>query len=187
MELKQAFLTPDGKVFETRAEAQNYLRRPKIKDALLKLTDGNKELSDWLLDNQESVEIAFEQGVIRRVSKSDRNKLVKALEHIKEDGNSKFQFVIDHADAIAETFRWPTVKRMDEDEKKEAARKVLVEASDGNKQLADWILANKDAVIEAYKAGIEKKAVNPKAMEALAAYRAKKAAEKAAKEAKKTA
>ena len=69
---------------------------------------------------------------------------------------------------------------MDDAEKATAAKNTLVAASEGNEELADWVLANKDAVLEAYEAGKEKRQVNPKAAEALAAYRAKKAAEKAA-------
>ena len=52
-----------------------------------------------------------------------------------------------------------------------------------NVELVDWILGNKDAILEGFQAGVVKREVNPKAQDALAAYRAKKAAEKAAKEA----
>lgn len=180
MELKQVFTTPDGKMFETKAEALDYLRRPKIEEAMSKVTGNNKELTAWLVENQESVEMAFEVGTIRRVSKVEHNKLSKALEAIKEAGNPKFAFVTENAGAILDSFRWPSVKRMDDKEKAAAARNTLVAASEGNEELAGWIIANKDAVLAAYQAGIEKRQVNPKAQEALAAYRAKKAAEKAA-------
>jgi len=179
-ELKQVFTTPDGKTFDTKAEAINYLRRPKIEEALNKVTGNNKELSTWLLENQETVEIAFETGTIRRVTKVESNKLSKALDALKEiHGNTKIAFLQEHASAILESFRWPSVKRMDEAEKSTAARNSLVAASD-NEDLAKWIIANKDAVLACYEAGVEKRQVNPKAQEALAAYRAKKAAEKAA-------
>lgn len=180
MELRQVFTTPDGKTFETKKEALDYLRRPKIKEAMNKVTGGNGELTDWLVDHQEQVEIAFETGTIRRVTKSEHNKLAKALEAIIEANNPKFAFVADNKGAILDSFRWPSVKRMDETEKATAARNSLVAASEGNEELADWVLANKEAILSAYGAGIEKKQVNPKAAEALAAYRAKKAAEKAA-------
>lgn len=179
MELRQVFTTPDGKTFDTKAEALNYLRRPKIKEAMKKVAGGNAELADWLVENQETVEMAFETGTIRRVTKSEHNKLAKALEAIVEAKNPKFSFVADNVSAILDSFRWPSVKRMDEAEKATAARNTLVAASD-NEELAEWVLANKDAVLQAYDAGVEKRAVNPKAQEALAAYRAKKAAEKAA-------
>jgi len=180
MELKQVFTTPDGKHFDTKAEAMNYLRKPKIMEAMKKVTGGNAELADWLVNHQESVEMAFESGTIKRVTKSEHNKLAKALEAIVEAGNSKFAFVADNKGAILDSFRWPSVKRMSDEEKSAAARNTLVAASEGNEELAGWVLANKDAILEAYTAGIEKKQVNPKAAEALAAYRAKKAAEKAA-------
>lgn len=181
MELRQVFTTPDGKTFDTKAEALNYLRRPKIREALTKVTGANKELTDWLVDNQETVEMAFETGTIRRVTKVEHNKLAKALDALKDiTGNSKIVFLQENAGAILDSFRWPSVKRMDDAEKTVAARNSLVAASEGNEDLAKWIIDHKDAVLAAYEAGKEKREVNPKAQEALAAYRAKKAAEKAA-------
>lgn len=179
MQLKQVFTTEDGKVFETKAEAIDYLRRPKILEALRGLTGDNEELSNWLIDNRETVEQAFETGTIHVVTKSDRAKLDKALSAIAEDGNSKFSFVIENREAILKSFRWPSVKRMSEEEKLAAAKEILMGES-GNEKLTDWVITNREAVLEAYEAGKVKREVNPKAAEALAAYRAKKAAEKAA-------
>lgn len=181
MELKQVFTTPDGKTFETKAEALDYLRRPKIKEAMSKVTGNNAELTTWLVENQETVEMAFETGTIRRVTKVEHNKLAKALDHLKTISDSKLSFLQDSAGAILDSFRWPSVKRMSEQEKDTAARNTLVAASEGNEKLADWVLANKDSILQAYDAGKEKRQVNPKAQEALAAYRAKMAAEKASK------
>jgi dsDNA-binding SOS-regulon protein len=180
-ELRQVFTTPDGKQFDTKAEAMDYLRKPKIKAAMLAVTGNNAELATWLVNHQEVVEVAFETGTIRRVTKVEHNKLVKAVEALKEiQGNPKIAFLQENAAAIVDSFRWPSVKRMDDAEKATVAKNTLVGASEGNEELADWVLANKDAVLAAYGAGIEKRQVNPKAAEALAAYRAKKAAEKAA-------
>lgn len=182
-QLVQKFvLTVDGKdlVFDTRAEAQDYLRRPKIKAALANVTGGNAELSDWLIAHQEKVEAAFESGTIRRVTKSEHNKLAKALEELKE--KLPKNFVSENAGAVLDSFRWPAVKRMSEEEKATLAKNTLVVTAEGNAELADWIIAHKDAILEAYQAGVEKRQVNPKAAEALAAYRAKKAAEKAESE-----
>lgn len=180
MELKQVFTTPDGKMFDTKQEAMNYLRRPKIEEALLKLTGKNKELTNWLIENQEKVEVAFETGTIRRVTKVEHKTLAKALDHLKTISDSKLSFLQENAGAILDSFRWPSVKRMNDEEKAVAARNTLVAASEGNEELAGWILSNKDAILEAYEAGTQKREINPKAAEALAAYRAKKAAEKAA-------
>lgn len=180
MSIRQVFTTPDGKQFDNKADAQNYLRGPKIREALNLVTKKNAELSTWLFDNQEVVEMAFETGTIRRVSKSDAKALQKALDAIVESGNKAFAFVADNADAIVETFRWPSVKRMTESEKQQAAINTLTMHSEGNEELAKWVVANREAVLAAYEAGVEKRQVNPKAAEALAAYRAAKAAEKAA-------
>jgi hypothetical protein len=182
MELKPVYVV-DGKQFDTKTEATNYIRRPKILAALMAATKNNTELSNWLLDNQESVEIAFEVGTIRRVTKVETNKLTKALEALKAiEGNPKIAFLQENAGAILDSFRWPSVKRMDEAEKATAARNSLVASSEGNIDLAEWILANKDTVLAAYQAGVEKREVNAKAAEGLAAYRQKKAEEKAARE-----
>ncbi len=180
MELRSVIVTPDGKQFDTKSEAMDYMRRPKILAALNKLEGVTGELANWLLEHREQVEMAFETGTIRRVSKSEAKKLKDALEHVKTvlAADKKAAFVVENADAIIDSFRWPSVKRMDEAEKATAARNTLVAASEGNESLADWIVANKAAILEAYEAGVEKRQVNPKAQEALAAYRAEKAKEK---------
>lgn len=181
-EIAQVF-SVNGINFATKAEAQDYLRRPLITAALSKLTGkGNESLVDWLIENQEVVETAFESGTVKRVTKSETAKLTKALDAIVESGDKAFAFVIDNVDAIKDSFRWPSVKRMTDEEKALAAHNTLTAAA-GNEELAEWIIKNKDAVIEAFKAGITKREVSPKASEALAKYRAEKAAEKAALEA----
>lgn len=182
-QLKQVILAPDGTQFETMAEAKTYLRRPKIKEALLKLTKYDEKVAAWLLDNQETVENAFETGVIRRVSKSERNKLEKALNAIVEAANPKFAFVAENADTIKEVFRWPTIKRLTPEEKDGAIRRTLMNATENEEAFVQWIIDRKEEILECYKAGIEKREVNPKAASALAAYRERKAAEKAAAEA----
>ena len=179
--LKQVFTTPDGKTFDTKQEALDYLRRPQITAAMNKVTGDNADLTNWLVENQEAVEMAFETGTIKRVTKSESKKLKDSLEYIKETlaGDKKAAFVVENISAIVDSFRWPSVKRMDEAEKATAARNSLVAVSN-NEELATWVLANKDAVLAAYEAGKEKREVSQKATDALAAYRAKKAAEKAA-------
>ena len=179
--IQQAFVV-DGKIFTSKEEAQTYIRKPKIMAALNVVTGGNTELNEWLFENQERVEVAFESGTIKRVTKQEAKKLAEALDHISavmaED--KKAQFVVENIGAIKDSFRWPSVKRMSEEEKQTAARNTLVAASEGNEELAAWIIENKSSILEAFQAGVEKRQVNPAAAEALAAYRAKKAAEKAA-------
>lgn len=182
-EFRKVVVTPDGQQFDTVKEAQDHMRLPKIKAALMALTNGNEKLVAWLLEQQETIEMAFEVGTIRRVTKVEKNKLKKALDAIKESTEHKFKFVQENADALLESFRWPSVTRMKDDEKQAAAHKSLVAASEGNEELAGWIIANKDAIVAAFNAGVEKREVNPKATAALQLYRERKAAEKAAKEA----
>lgn len=185
-QLKQVFSTPDGKTFDTKAEAQAYLRRPVILSALTVITGGNKQLAEFLLENEETVQNAFETGTIRRVTKSEAKKLEKATEALAQLDRSLHKdliFLIDNANTVKESFRWPSVKRMNDEEKAVAARNTLLAATENDGELVDWILANKEQVLNAYKAGVEKRQVNPKAAEGLAAYREKKRLEKEAAEA----
>lgn len=181
LELRSVIITPDGQQFDNKADALAHMRKPKVLAALAAINGVQAELATWLLEHREHVEMAFESGTIRRVSKTEAKKLKDALEHIKATlaDDKKVAFVVDNVASIIDSFRWPSVKRMDEAEKALAARNTLLVASDGNEELADWVLANKTAVLAAYEAGVEKRAVSPKATDALAAYRAEKAKEKA--------
>jgi len=183
-EIRQKFEV-NGQFFDSKAEAQDFLRTPKIQTALLAVTAGKTELTEWLLENRETVEMSFEVGKIRRVTKGEKKKLEKALEALVEhfSHEPKIAFLVDNVDAIKDSFGWPGVKRMSDEEKAALARNTLVAATEGREDVAEWIIANKEAILAAYAAGIEKREVSPAATEGLAAYRAKKAAEKAAKEA----
>lgn len=186
-ELKQGYVTPDGKVFATKAEANDHLRRPLITKALNALTHTNEQLSAWLLEMSDSIEAAFECTKVSRVTKAERKKLEAALEALKLVDVPKLKFLQDNAAAVLESFRWPAVKRQSEEEQAKTIRDAFMTLTEGNVELTDWIIANREHLIEAFKAGIVKKEVNPAASSALAAYREKKAAEKAAAEAAKAA
>lgn len=185
-QIKQVFTLPGvDRTFESKAEAADYLRRPKVLEALNKLTEGNAELNTWLFDNRESVEMAFETGTIKRVTKQEAKKLGEALDYIANTlaGDKKAAFVVENVAAIKDSFRWPTVKRMTDEEKATAARNSLVATTGGQEELAVWILANKEGILEAFQAGVVKRAMPQSTLDNLAAWRAKQAAEKAAKEA----
>jgi hypothetical protein len=174
-QIQQAFVI-DGKVFATKAEAQAFIRRPLILKAFLDLTKNNEELSNWLVENQETVEAAFETGTIRRVTKSDYNKLDKALAELTHG------FLFDNLEAVRESFRWPAVKRLTAEQKVAEATTLLANAS-GNPELAAYVVANQDAILEGYKAGVEKREINTNAVAGLNEWRARQAAEKAELEA----
>ncbi len=174
--LKQVFVV-DGKQFETRAEAQEYIRRPQILAAMTIVTGGDKTLAEWLVDNQDDVEGAFDTGTIRRVTNAERRKLAIACEAVKaayEAGNTNLKFLAENADDLLETFRYPSVKRMTEEEKVVAARNSLV-ALAGREDLADWCVENKAQILAAFQAGKEKREVSDAAAAGLAAYRQKMA------------
>jgi len=189
--IQQVFLF-DGRHFNSRAEVIAYQRRPKILEALTAFIgsgESQDKLKDWLIENQEAVEVAFEAGTIKRVTKAETNKLTKAFDALKEAAEKdhvlakNVAFLVENAEAAITSFRWPSVKRMDDAQKTEAALASLTAATEGNEKLATFIVENKDPILEAYKAGIEKRAVSPNATNALAEYRARMAAEKAAREA----
>ena len=183
-QIKQVFSLPGvDRTFESKAEAMDYLRKPKILEALNKLTEGNSELNNWLFENRESVEMAFETGTIKRVTKQEAKKLGEALDYIANTlaGDKKAAFVVENIGAIKDSFRWPTVKRMTDEEKATAARNSLVATTGGQEDLAVWILSNKDAILEAFQAGVVKRAMPQSTLDNLAAWRAKQAEEKAAK------
>lgn len=181
-DIKQVFAAPDGTQFATKAEAVDYMRRPKIKEALSKVITDNDELIDWLIENQTAVTDAFSTGQIRRVSKSDRSKLTKALEHVVSLEDPKLAFLVDNKDDFIEGFRWPSVKRMSDEEKASAVKEELTVLAEGNEELADFVIGAKESIFEAYEAGKIKKAINPKAKEGLAKWREEQAAKKAAEE-----
>ena len=179
-ELKQKFETPDGKTFDTKQEALDHIRRPKVTAALLAIAGMTSEMAEWIMENKETVEVAFETGTIRRVTKAEGKKLDKALTALSQlEGNKDLAFLIENVDAVKESFRWPSVKRLSPEEKVTLATNTLVAAS-GNEDLAAWIIANQNDILAAYEAGVEKRKVNPAAAEALAKYREEQALRKAA-------
>lgn len=193
--LKQGYIV-DGQVFDTAAEARDFMRKPQIKAALSALVGGDQGFLNFLLTNQEEIEKSFEAGVIARVTKSERTKLNKAFDYIAEalKGDSKARFVVENIEAAKESFRWPAVKRLKDEEKAAATLLSLTKLAD--EKIAQWLVTNKEPLLAAYDAGIEKRAAPPgnglkeyldakkAGPEALAAYQAAKAAAKAEKDAK---
>jgi hypothetical protein len=197
MTLQKGVMTADGKWFATVGEAKDYLRKPLITAALKKVANGNENLAQFLLENDDEIQKAFEAGTVARVTKAERNKLKKALDHLCSLGDTKLRFITDNAEAVLDSFRWPSVKRLTAEEKAAETMKALTALADA--KAAEWVIANKDAILNAYEAGIEKRAApggtglaeyqaaKAAGPEALAAYNKardeKKAAEKAAKKA----
>ena len=178
--LETVVKTPDGQIFATKAEALAHMRRPKILEALKDLTKNNTDLMDWLVDNQETVENAFEVGTIKRITKAEQKKIDAAYEAMAESGNKVFDIFVNNRDKFS--IKYKPVKRLKDEEKIAAARNTIMAASDNQEKLADWVIANEAAVLEAYKAGIEKKKVSPKTQLSLEAYQEGQKAKKAAKD-----
>lgn len=173
MELQKGYVI-DGKVFSTKAEAEEYMRGPKINAALVELT-GDQQSADWIQEKSEFIIEAYKSGSVRRVTKADRKALTEALAEIDEG----FLFV--NKDAIIDSFRWPSVAR--DANPAEIIKANFMELCEDQEDLADWLIANKAGVLEAFDAGKVKRQPSQAAMDALAKHREKKAAEKAAKEA----
>jgi dsDNA-binding SOS-regulon protein len=180
-ELRQKWITEDNEAFDTKAEANEHTRKPLVVTALNSLTQNDESLSDWLATNRADVASCFDTGSIKRVTKSERSKLAKAIERLQaiyeETGDTKLAFLNEHGTAIVETFRWPTQRRMTAEEKSVAVKNSLIALADGNEDLASWIVANEVALLESFDAGKEKRAPSENAMKGLADYRARKAAE----------
>lgn len=185
VKLQSAVVTPDGKVFSTAAEARDYLRAPLVAAALKRVAGGDASLSGFLAENEDEIKAALDAGVIARVTKSQRNKLTKAVEHMLTITDNKLKFLQDNSAAVIESFRWPSVKRMSPEEKTAATLAALTLLADAN--AAAWIVANQAIILEAYEAGVEKRMPNPKAMEALAKARAVRTAASEAKKAEEAA
>jgi hypothetical protein len=192
--LKQVYMV-EGVAFDTAAEAREFMRQPQVKAAVSVLVGGDANFMQFLLTNQDEIEKAFESGVIARVTKAERTKLNKAFDYIAEalKGDGKAKFVVDNIEAAKESFRWPAVKRLSDDEKAAATLAALTKLAD--EKVAGWLLTNKVALLGAYGAGVEKRAApagnglaeylaaKKAGPEALAEYQAKQAAAKAAKQA----
>jgi len=185
-ELKPVYSCPDGSTFETKAEAQEYMRRPIVLKALNELTENNEDLSQWLLDQKSVLQDAFSTGTIKRVTKSERKAFGKEMDSLlemAEKNGVKVPFVREHHSDIVEGFKYPTAKRMDSDEKMAAIKNTILGVSEGNEEVVDWVIANKDAVFTAYDAGKPKRQVSKAAEEGLRKYREQQAKLKAQKEA----
>lgn len=174
------------KLFDTRAEATAYVQRPQQRVALGAFVEST-ELVEWLLDNRDEIEGTFDSAKIRRVTKSERNQLAKALEAIAKADDKSFNFVVENRESVLNSFRWPAVKRVSEEEQTEIVRANMLQVCGGDTpeslELTNFLIANKEALLAGYEAGAIKREVSPKAIAGLAAYRERVANEKAAKEA----
>lgn len=179
--IKQAFMTPDGQTFATKQEAVDHVRIPLIKSALNKLTERNTDLTEWLLAKKAEIVEAFSSGKIQRVTKAEKKRLEKELLTIRDMKHPGLTFIAENFEAIRDSFKWPKRDRVSEEDQAAVIRQAFVdlttdEAGNGNDELVDWLIANKDGILEAYEAGVEKRAVSEKATNALAEYQAAKKA-----------
>jgi len=148
-QIKAAFIV-DGKTFETKAAANEYVKAPLIKAQVLKLAGGDAKLADWLLDNQTQILDAYGSVQIKRVTKQERKALEKALDAVKSAGGDATKFIVDHSQAILDSFRWPTVQRLSAEEKETATYDAILAVADDNEAIAKWLIANEVAVKAAY-------------------------------------
>jgi len=172
LQLQKGVMTPDGKWFSSVTEARDYLRKPLVEAALKKVSGGDPNLASFLYENEDEIMKSFEVGTVARVTKAEKKKLEKALEHLMTTTDNKLRFLQDNSACILDSFRWPSVKRMKDEEKAAATLEALTKLAD--EKAAQWIIANRVAIEDAYQAGIEKR-VAP-AGGGLAEYQAAKAA-----------
>jgi len=182
-QIQQAFVV-NGQIFNTKADAERAIRQPLVLAELDKLTK-SPELSKFLEANEDSIEAIFDTGTIRRVTKAEHNKLEKAVAALKLVEGKEIAFLRDNAEAVLESFRWPAQKRLKPEEKAAEVQSKLMDATEQNAELTAWIIANQAALMQAYKAGVVKREVPESAKAGLAAFQAKRKAEKEAEEAAK--
>jgi hypothetical protein len=176
----QIFQTKDGKHFSDKAEAARHeeeLRKPLVVEAFKAFTD-NADLIQWTMENYDEIGSCFETGSVKRVTKKDKQALREALDSVKDIENAEWLTV--NAEAILGSFAWPRVKRLTEEEKKAFVKKNLLNITENNEEVSEWVIENKDKIDEAMEAGIEKKVMNEASLSGLQKYRAMMAEKKAA-------
>ncbi len=179
--LKQIFQTPDGSTFDSKADAERHMRRPAIMAALLGVAGGQEKLAETLYNQEEAIRDALDTGSIKRVTKSERNRLAKAIEACK--GVKGAEFLAEHAQIVVDSFRWPTQQRLSAEDKQAAQLKGMTEVFEGREDVAAWAVAESEKILAAYKAGQPERVVPQSASEGLQMYKDWKSAEKAMKEA----
>jgi hypothetical protein len=162
-------ITGELKAFENKAEADMYVRRPLITAALTAL-GAAADLVTWLIDNSDTVQNAFSNDTIKRVTKAEKAKLKEGLDTIKLLDDKRLSFLADHADAILTSFKWPTVKKMSDEESLLATRNTLM-AELNNEDVVGWIIAHKADVLKAFEEGVIKREVAPQATQGLNTYK----------------
>lgn len=181
-EIKSGFMAPDGQWFATKGEAVDHLRKPLVRAELMKVSDNQAELVDWLIANEEKLADAYDTGTIRRVSKQEAKALKSALEYIAEKmaGDVKAKFVVENATAIQETFKWPGQKRIAPEDKAAAVETAFLELTGDDAELTKWLIASKEQLDVAFSAGVVKREVSQLTLDKLAEARAKMAADREA-------
>jgi dsDNA-binding SOS-regulon protein len=174
----QAGYMAEGKFFATKKEADDYIRKPKVTAALMEFAT-NQEVAEWLYTNSDDVSDCFETNNIKRVTKKERKTLEAALDAATSAEGT--EFLKEHKETILTSFRWPSVKRLNDDEKIALINSNVMNLTENNQELTAWIIENKDKILDAFDAGVEKQKIPESALSGLAAYRERKAAEKAAK------
>ena len=177
LQVQEAFVV-DGKIFASKAEANDYIRKPLIKAALMVLTGNNAELADWIIENREELDGAYVAGTVARVTKAERKELAKALKAV--EGVAGAEFINTNAEAILTSFKWPTKPRVKPEEKEAAITAAFMDITDGNTELVNWLITNKAGLDAAFSAGITKREAPVGGQEALAQWRAERQAAKEA-------
>jgi hypothetical protein len=169
--LKQVVVAPDGTQFDNMKDAEEYLRKPKVIEALMDLTSIDEELSEWLYNQQELLEESFAVGSIRRFRKSDKKAYEKDLNTIKEKFQKELPWLAEHGLKI--NISWPKQRKIDETEKNTLIINSLAAARD--EETAKWCVENQTKLMEAFEAGKEKREAPKEGTQALFIHHTKMA------------
>jgi hypothetical protein len=181
----QVFRMPDGTEFDNKTDAEEYIRKPKIKVALMKAADNNQEVVAFLEKHKDVFESLMETSG-KKVKKSDKEALEKELRDTVESDEIDTPFLSKNYKQILAVFKYPSVKKLTLKQKQDKIQEQLEVVTENNSELFDWLNRNLNEIVDAFGAGHVKRQVSEKATIGLTYYRAKikarKAAEKAGEE-----
>ena len=166
-QLAQVFQTPDGRVFNNRADAERHLRAPQIKAALLAVAGGSADLANALFENEGDISGAFESGTIKRVTKAERNKLKAEMDKLVAAHGATYKFIAENAAILVDSFRWPTQTRLTDEEKVALQQRTLMGVFNDDEKVVAWVIQEKERILAAYGAGKPERKVSNAAQEGL--------------------
>ena len=179
----------DNQIFPTLAAVEDYQRKPKVMAALKKLIDDTPS-EEWCYENRTTIIESFKVNNSRHFLKTEKAHLEKALKAVVAFGDVEFEdatmtgmqkdmaFLLEHWEQSLNTFKWPTVKKLPEEDQIVAVHAALNAIEGSSEELSTWIYENIEDLTVALDTAKVKREVSSKATDGLNKYRLLKAQEK---------